>query len=197
VSPISYEQSFSNALKDIEKKQVLSRWCDSSSQEKCDILGQDNIESAVFIDKKSIDIGIVSKDKVFKSIMALGGKNGWLKYDWLWRVRGCIDKLIGGPGLHRGRRDPASLRIGDSLDFWKVVDLKQGKRLLLSNQMKVPGKAWLEFTVENTQLTQSTYFYPKGLWGRLYWWFTKPFHSLIFPAMTKGIIQRAERMSIE
>lgn len=195
VCPLSYEQSFSDALDEIERKQVISRWCDSSAQKQCDVLGRDNIESAVYIDKKSIKIGSVSKDDVFRSILTLGGKNGWLNYDWLWQLRGFIDKILGGPGLHRGRRDPLSLRIGDSLDFWKVADLKENKRLLLTNQMKVPGKAWLEFTLENNQLIQTAYFLPKGLWGRIYWWSTKPFHSFIFPGMVKGIIQRAERLS--
>ena len=194
VRPISYEHSFKSALEEIENKQVISRWCDSSAQKQCDILGKDNIESAVYIDKKSVKIGTVSKDAVFRSILTLGGKNGWLKYNWLWRVRGAIDKLLGGPGLHRGRRDPLILRIGDSLDFWKVADLKEGKRLLLTNQMKVPGKAWLEFSLEKDKLIQTAYFLPRGLWGRIYWWSTKPFHSLIFPGMIKGIIKRAERL---
>ncbi len=195
VIPIPYERSFSDALEDIEKKQVISRWCDSSAQEKCDVINQVNIESAVYIDKVSQNIVNVPRDKVFRSILTLGGKKGWLKYNWMWRIRGAIDKLIGGPGLHRGRRDPLSLRIGDSLDFWKVADLKENKRLLLSNQMKVPGKAWLEFSLKNDQLIQTAYFLPKGLWGRIYWYSTKPFHSLIFPAMAKAIIQRAEKIS--
>ena len=194
VIPVPYERSFSDALEEIEKKQVISRWCDSSAQEKCDIINQYNIESAVYTDKISQNIGNVPRDKVFRSILALGGKKGWLKYNWIWRVRGTIDKLIGGPGLHRGRRDPLSLRIGDSLDFWKVADLKENKRLLLSNQMKVPGKAWLEFSLKNDHLIQTAYFLPKGLWGRIYWWSTKPFHSFIFPAMAKAIIQSAEKI---
>ncbi|MBN2244941.1 MAG: SDR family oxidoreductase [Candidatus Aminicenantes bacterium] len=195
VIPIPYERSFSDALEEIEKKQVISRWCDSSAQETCDAIDQDNIGNAVYLDKISQDLKGISEDKVFHSILALGGKNGWLKYDWLWQLRGFLDKILGGPGLHRGRRDPASLRIGDSLDFWKVADLEENKRLLLSNQMKVPGKAWLEFTLENNQLIQTAYFLPKGLWGRIYWWSTKPFHSFIFPAMARAIIQRAERMT--
>jgi hypothetical protein len=93
--------------------------------------------------------------------------------------------------LSRGRRDPKKLRIGDGLDFWKVVDLKTNKRLLLVNQMKVPGKAWLEFSIEGSQLAVTAHYYPKGLWGRLYWFLTKPLHKLIFPDITKGIIKKA------
>jgi len=98
---------------------------------------------------------------------------------------------LAGPGLSRGRRDPNKLRIGDGLDFWKVVDVKPDKRLLLVNQMKVPGKAWLEFSLEGTELIQTAHFYPKGLWGRMYWYLTKPLHKLIFPDIAKGIIEKA------
>jgi len=107
-------------------------------------------------------------------------------------LRGVVDKLVGGPGLNRGRRDTAILRVGDSLDFWKVIDLKEGKRLLLSSQMKLPGKAWLEFSVVDTTLVQTVYFLPQGLWGRLYWYLIRPFHALIFSDLAKGIIKQAK-----
>lgn len=105
-----------------------------------------------------------------------------------------MDIIFAGPGLSRGRRDPRRLRIGDGLDFWKVVDLKPNKRLLLVNQMKVPGKAWLEFSIEGANLIQTAYYYPKGLWGRLYWYLTKPLHKLIFPDIVQGIIKRARHI---
>jgi len=101
------------------------------------------------------------------------------------------DKLVGGLGLNRGRRDPESLRIGDSLDFWKVSDLRENRRLLLLAQMKVPGKAWLEFAIEGEELVQTAYFLPKGLGGRLYWWAMKPFHALIFGRMIKRAVARS------
>jgi len=91
------------------------------------------------------------------------------------------------------RRDPKTLRIGDGLDFWKVVDLKPNRRLLLVSQMKVPGKAWLEFSIEGSWLVLTAHYYPKGLWGRLYWNLTKPLHKLIFPDIAKGIIKKATR----
>ena len=192
INPLSYEDSFRTAIDEIEGNQVISRWCDSSAQKTCDIEGQDRLESAVYREKASFDFGALPAEAVFSVVESIGGDNGWFTYDWLWRMRGFIDILFAGPGLSRGRRDPNKLRIGDSLDFWKVVDLKPDKRLLLVNQMKVPGKAWLEFSIEGSRLIVAAHYYPKGLWGRLYWYLTKPLHMLIFPDMTRGIIKKAK-----
>ncbi|MGB7296237.1 MAG: SDR family oxidoreductase [Candidatus Aminicenantales bacterium] len=192
ILPLSYEESFRKALDEIERKQVISRWCDSSAQKTCDIEGQDRPETAVYRETISADFGSIPADAVFSMVESIGGDNGWFTYDWLWRLRGFIDILFAGPGLSRGRRDPNRLRIGDGLDFWKVVDLKPNKRLLLISQMKVPGKAWLEFSIENSQLAVTAHYYPKGVWGRLYWLLTKPLHKLIFPDIAKGIIKKAQ-----
>ena len=193
IHPLAYEESFRRALNEIERKQVVSRWCDSSAQKTCDIEGRDHLESAVYRETVSADFGALPAQAVFAELESIGGDNGWFTYDWLWRLRGFIDILFAGPGLSRGRRDPDRLRVGDGLDFWKVVDLKPSKRLLLVNQMKVPGKAWLEFSIEGSQLAVTAHYYPKGLWGRLYWFLTKPLHKLIFPDITKGIIKKAQQ----
>lgn len=195
IYPISYEKAISKAIYEIEKNQVLSRWCDSSAKEECDTKGQERIEAAVLSMKISNDFGQTSPEKVFASVLSIGGLNGWSKYDWLWKIIGSIDKLIGGPGIRRSRRDLYDLRIGDSLDFWKVVDLIKGKRLLLVGQMKLPGKAWLEFSIEGTTLVLTASFFPKGLWGRLYWSLTKPFHIFIFSDVAKGIVQRSKSLA--
>jgi len=194
ISPLSYKKAISKAIYEIEKNQVLSRWCDSSAQEECDIKGQERIEVAVLSMKISNDFGQIPPEKVFASVLSIGGQQGWFKYNWLWSITGSIDKLIGGPGKHRSRRDLYDLRIGDSLDFWKVVDLIRGKRLLLVGQGKLPGKAWLEFSIEGTALVLTASFLPKGLWGRVYWSFTKPFHRIVFSDITKGIVQRAKSL---
>jgi uncharacterized protein YbjT (DUF2867 family) len=193
IHPLAYEESFRRALNEIERKQVVSRWCDSSAQKTCDIEGRDHLESAVYRETVSADFGALPAQAVFAEVESIGGDNGWFTYDWLWRLRGFIDILFAGPGLNRGRRDPDRLRVGDGLDFWKVVDLKPSKRLLLVNQMKVPGKAWLEFSIEGSQLAVTAHYYPKGLYGRLYWFLTKPLHKLIFPDITKGIIKKAQQ----
>mgnify|MGYP001590204032 CR=1 FL=1 len=193
IRPLSFEESFRRALDEIERSQVISRWCDSSANKTCDIAGLDRLESAVYREKISADFGVLPADSVFSVVESIGGDNGWFTYHWLWRLRGFIDILFAGPGLSRGRRDPNKLRIGDGLDFWKVVDLKPNQRLLLVNQMKVPGKAWLEISLEGSRLGITAHFYPKGLWGRAYWLLTKPLHKLIFPDMAKGIIKKARQ----
>lgn len=192
IHPLPYDKAFAKALEEIVAKQVISRWCDSSSEEQCDIMGKNRIESAIFRDKCQVDFNEIPAEKIFDSIKSIGGETGWFKYDWLWRLRGLMDQILAGPGLSRGRRDPHELRIGDSLDFWKVVDLKPNKRLLLVNQMKVPGTAWMEFVIEGSSLFQTAHFYPKGLWGRLYWYLTKPLHKLVFPDIAKGIIKHGK-----
>ncbi|MEJ2032425.1 MAG: SDR family oxidoreductase [Deltaproteobacteria bacterium] len=126
------------------------------------------------------------------SVQTIGGRTGWFTYDWLWVLRGMIDKSLGGFGLSRGRRDEWELQVGDALDFWKVADLVPGKRLLLLAQMKLPGKAWLEFVIEGDRLVQTAYFYPHGLWGRLYWYAAKPLHGLVFQDLIEKIVERAK-----
>jgi hypothetical protein len=115
----------------------------------------------------------------------LGGKRGWLYMDWAWKLRGIADRMIGGVGLRRGRRDPDKLRVGDALDFWRVEAVDEGRLLRLRAEMKVPGKAWLEFRATprsdgRTLLEQTAFFAPKGLAGLLYWYGLYPIHRAIF-----------------
>ncbi|GGD34097.1 epimerase [Malaciobacter pacificus] len=192
IQPISFFDSVKKAIKEIEENQVISRWSDNSGV----IWDKDHskeINSAIFFDRKELDISNISKEKVYKSFMSIGGNNGWFDFDFLWEIRGFIDKIIGGVGLKRGRRDQHKLRIGESLDFWKVVDIKKNERLLLYAQMKVPGTAWLEFKIENNKLIQSAYFYPKGLFGRIYWYSLIPIHYLVFNNMIKSIVKNAKK----
>ncbi|MBM3311542.1 MAG: SDR family oxidoreductase, partial [Candidatus Aminicenantes bacterium] len=197
IRPRRYEEAFAAALDEIERNQVVSRWCDSTAGAVCDIDGKDRdaIARAVYVDTRRRGFGEASAASVFKTVTSIGGRRGWLARDWLWRLRGLADKLVGGPGLNRGRRDAETLRIGDGLDFWKVLDLRENRRLLLLAQMKVPGKAWLEFAIEGDELVQTAYFLPKGLGGRLYWWAMKPFHALIFGRMIKRAVDIARTTS--
>lgn len=194
INPQSYEEAFSKAIEEIVQMQVVSRWTDSNSMEVSEMIGQNRIESAVFMSTQVYDFGSVPGEKIFAAIESIGGDNGWYKYDWLWRLRGLLDQVFAGPGLNRGRRDPRKLRVGDSLDFWKVIDIKPDRRLLLVNQMKVPGRAWLEFSVEGTKLAKTVYFYPKGLWGRLYWHLSAPLHKLVFSGIVKEMIKKADKL---
>jgi hypothetical protein len=191
IRPAGFEEAVRRALSEMTERQVASSWCDSSGMASCDISGREEISDAVLREKREFPFEKGREKQVFDAAQSIGGSNGWFAYDWLWRLRGFVDKLLGGPGLNRGRRDPARLRLGDSLDFWKVVDYREGKRILLANQMKVPGDAWLEFAVEDGRLVQTAHFLPRGLWGRLYWIIMKPFHALIFGSMGRAIIRKA------
>ncbi|NCB12274.1 MAG: SDR family oxidoreductase [Erysipelotrichia bacterium] len=193
IEPISYEDSVKNAIKEIEENQVISRWNDTSDGvwEKNN---SNEISQALYIDRKEADISNIQASKVYQSFTSIGGENGWFAFDFLWELRGFIDKMIGGVGLKRGRRSQCDLRISDCLDFWKVVDLKENERLLLYAQMKLPGVAWLEFKIKDNKLIQSAYFYPKGVFGRLYWYSLVPLHYFIFNNMIKSIIKKASNL---
>ncbi len=193
IKPISYESAVKNAIKEIEENQVISRWNDKGDGV-WDKTNQSDISKAIFIDRKEEDISKVEASKIYQSFISIGGENGWFDFDFLWELRGIIDKLIGGVGLKRGRRSQCDLRIGDCLDFWKVVDLKENERLLLYAQMKLPGTAWLEFKIIDNKLIQSAYFYPKGIFGRLYWYILVPMHYFIFKNMIKSIIKKASSL---
>jgi len=128
-------------------------------------------------------------DEALEKIWAIGGKTGWYYGNWLWKIRGYMDKIFGGVGLRRGRTHPNKLNAGDSLDFWRVLLAdKDDKRLLLFAEMRVPGEAWLEFSIdENNIIHQTATFRPRGLWGRLYWYSMLPFHFFIFKNMLSRI----------
>ncbi len=134
---------------------------------------------------------------IWREIEGIGGKNGWYGSGWLWYLRGLIDRFFGGVGLRRGRRDPQFLRIGDSLDFWRVENLVKEKSLRLYAEMILPGKAWLEFNVTirdgKTVVSQDALFAPRGLGGQIYWYLVSPFHLFIFPTMLRNIVKAARK----
>lgn len=195
ISPMPYETAVSRAMEKLEHRQVISRWCDSSADSTCDIKGYDEPGSSILRDTRVVPLNGVSPAAVFDAACSIGGKNGWYTYSFLWQLRGVIDKLIGGYGLSRGRRISNELRVGDALDFWKVVDIKKNKRLLLLAQMKVPGKAWLEFDIQPDRLVQTAHFYPNGIWGRIYWYSVVPLHNLVFVNLAKQILNTARKNS--
>ena len=193
IHPHTLEEAVEHAIEEIESNQVISRWSDSGAGSAY-IDSTDNIANAIFMDRKIVDFGDIPSHNVYLSFCMIGGESGWFGYDWLWKIRGVIDKLFGGAGVNRGRRDSQHVRIGDSVDFWKVVDLVENERLLLFAQMKLPGKAWLEFKIQDHQLIQSAYFYPDGVSGRLYWYVLIPIHHLIFSNMADSILKRAKNL---
>ncbi len=137
---------------------------------------------------------------VFCAYAGLGGERGWLYLNWAWQVRGWMDKLIGGVGLRRGRRHPDDIRVGEALDFWRVEAVEPNRLLRLRAEMKVPGKAWLEFQSVpqpdgNTLLTQTAYFAPRGLAGFLYWYLLYPIHGFIFSGLIRKVAARARELA--
>ncbi|MFH7321185.1 SDR family oxidoreductase [Desulfurivibrio sp. D14AmB] len=194
IKPLSYRRAVAGAIAEIKRDQVLSRWCDSSGGSACDIANQDDVGSAILRDRREVIFTGTPASQVFTAVTAIGGERGWFTYNFLWRLRGFLDKAIGGYGLSRGRRSGTSLRVGDALDFWKVADIKPGKRVLLLAQMRLPGKAWLEFDIREDRLVQTAHFYPQGVWGRVYWYSVLPFHHLVFRDLAKNIVKQAQGM---
>lgn len=189
IHPISYSEAIKLAFYKIEQNQVISSWKDSLSS------GRFRKELNKYIqvpkygclqDEQSFKIK--NPDTVQERIWAIGGLNGWYYGNWLWKVRGYLDKLFGGVGLRRGRTHPTEITAGDSLDFWRVLLAdREERRLLLFAEMKVPGEAWLEFRIEDDVFHQTATFRPKGLLGRLYWYSMYPFHYFIFEGMARKI----------
>jgi uncharacterized protein YbjT (DUF2867 family) len=138
---------------------------------------------------------------VWRAICRVGGARGWYTGKLLWQVRGVVDRLVGGPGLRRGRRDPDHLRVGEPLDWWRVTDLERDRSLALHAEMRLPGEAWLEWSIEpdgaGSRVTQTARFRPRGLFGRVYWYGVLPFHSLVFPGLLHGILHDAESLAEE
>jgi uncharacterized protein YndB with AHSA1/START domain len=134
-------------------------------------------------------------EAVWRAVVRIGGGHGWYAADWLWRLRGWMDRLVGGPGLRRGRRDPDEVGYGEAIDFWRVTGLERGRRLSLRAEMKLPGEALLEFDVapegSGTRLTQTARFLPRGLAGLAYWYAVLPVHGFVFDRMIRGICRAA------
>jgi hypothetical protein len=147
-----------------------------------------------YIDERSATVD-ASTDSLWQAIEGIGGERGWYSFKLGWAFRGFLDRLAGGVGLRRGRRHPDRLVVGDAVDFWRVEALEPSRLLRLRAEMKLPGEAWLEFTITHEDgrhvLHQRAVFIPRGLAGHLYWWAIKPFHNLVFGSMTANLIASA------
>ena len=190
IKPHTYIEAIDMAFKKIEQNLVVSSWKDSMVSGRFN----ENLEKHIQVPKFGVlndakQLKINNPDEVLERIWSIGGETGWYYGNWLWKIRGFIDKLSGGVGLRRGRTHPNRIYAGDSLDFWRVLLAdKKNKRLLLFAEMKLPGEAWLEFMIdENNILHQTATFRPRGLKGRLYWYSIVPFHYFIFGGMIKNI----------
>lgn len=197
IRPISYKEAVELAFQKIEQNEVVSSWKDSLVSSYRDNSLLDAIEvptNGCFVDRRTKPIS-GSVDDVLANVWSIGGTRGWYYADWLWSIRGVMDKAVGGVGLRRGRTSLDLIFPGDTLDFWRVLvaDREYG-RLLLYAEMKLPGEAWLEFCIkdgepgEPPQLIQTATFRPKGVFGRLYWYSVLPFHFFVFEGMAENLV---------
>tara|TARA_B100001146_G_scaffold57164_1_gene50197 strand:+ start:3793 stop:5241 length:1449 start_codon:yes stop_codon:yes gene_type:complete len=198
IRPMNYTTALTKTLKKLESGHTPTSWRDALSSSLQD--GEKRVALAslegIIIEKRATLIN-ASVQSVFNNFIALGGNRGWLYGNWLWQIRGVIDRIIGGVGLRRGRRNPTDLRIGDALDFWRVEDIKLNKSLRLFAEMKLPGKAWLQFETiklnnHQTTLYQTAFFAPRGLIGLAYWYLLYPIHKLIFKGLSEKLKSSSE-----
>ena len=189
IEPMNYRISLERAFSQIERNEVVSSWKDAFISSGFNFNISEFIQVPTFGCYKDIrEKAFVDRDDCVNKIWSIGGENGWYFGNWLWRMRGFIDKLAGGVGLRRGRTSENTLNTGDALDFWRVLYAdKQEGRLLLYAEMKLPGDAWLEFRIVDNKLIQTATFRPLGLIGRFYWFSVLPFHGYIFKGMIKKL----------
>ena len=182
------------ALENEDREFAETRWSDSLSASGVSVGPAGARFGQRLLDQREARVA-ASPEACFAVLSRLGGRDGWLAFNWLWRVRGFLDLLAGGVGLRRGRPANRPLRVGDALDFWRVEAYEPPHRLRLSAEMKLPGRAWLEFVVEpdgrGSRVIETAMFDPLGILGRIYWYGVSPFHGLIFGGMIKAIAERA------
>jgi uncharacterized protein YbjT (DUF2867 family) len=185
------------ALDQVAHHEVETGWFDAGR-----IPGDpDWVGGTVFTDRREVEVA-ASPDDAFAAVSRIGGETGWYGAGWLWRVRGALDHLVGGPGLRRGRRDASRVAFGDAIDFWRVTGVEAGRRVALRAEMRLPGEALLEFSIEpsaarpdHCRLVQTARFLPRGLLGLVYWYAALPMHHVVFGRMLAGIRRAAEALA--
>lgn len=196
VTPADYCRAVELALARLDSGEVETVWSDALMTTQGDVapvvLG--TLEGLI-LEHRQLQVAAPA-ETVFRAFAGLGGARGWLYMNWVWHLRGLLDRLVGGVGMRRGRRDPDHLRVGEALDFWRVEAVEPGHLIRLRAEMKVPGRAWLQFHVhpqsaDRAILSQTAYFAPKGVWGLVYWYLLYPIHKVIFAGMIRRIAERA------
>ncbi|MFE4537162.1 SDR family oxidoreductase [Streptomyces scopuliridis] len=197
--PIPFDRAVELALRRIQDARVTTRWSSASVPgAPSDPLPTDPdwAGGSLYTDRRERTAN-ASGASLWRVIEGIGGDNGWYSFPLAWAVRGWLDRFVGGVGLRRGRRDAARLRVGDSLDFWRVEEIEPGRLLRLRAEMRLPGLAWLELRVDRddqdrTVFRQRALFHPQGLLGHVYWWSVSPFHAVVFGGMARNIARAAE-----
>lgn len=192
ISLLDYETAVEDALRRTDERAVETRWSGSLGK----LTSYNLTDSEGMLKEVRTVLTYATPESVYRSFTGIGGEKGWLAWNWAWKLRGIFDALVGGPGLSRGRRHPTDVNIGEALDFWRVEDLKEDRLMLLRAEMKVPGKAWLQFEAvkkgEYTQLVQTAMYVPKGFLGVVYWYVMYPAHLFLFGQMARNIAKAAE-----
>lgn len=200
IRPLGFDVAVQMALERVENGKVETSWSDALVTTAGDVRPYEfKLEAGMMIEKRRLLLDLPPAP-VYRAFTGIGGERGWLYMDWAWEIRGWLDKLVGGVGLRRGRRDPDDIRPGEALDFWRVEWLAPGRGMRLRAEMKLPGGAWLEFQSipqpdGKTLLTQDAYFAPRGLFGYLYWYAMWPFHRFIFDGMIRSLAARAAEIA--
>ncbi|HEX6920625.1 MAG TPA: SDR family oxidoreductase [Actinomycetes bacterium] len=196
---IGFDQAVEFALDRVRDATVTSRWSSASVPgAPSDPLPTDPswAGGSLYVDRRTRKVA-ASPEALWRVIEGIGGERGWYSFPLAWRVRGLLDRLAGGVGLRRGRRDPEHVYVGETIDFWRVEEREEGKLLRLRAEMRLPGLAWLELGVARepgTTYVQRAIFHPRGLLGHLYWWSVAPFHGIVFGGMARNITRAAERL---
>jgi len=196
IQPLDYATAVKLALGKLGAHDVETAWSGALTSSQGEKTPVSLINSEGMIIERRQRAVAAGTQSVYRSFERLGGERGWLYLDWAWQLRGLVDRLCGGVGMRRGRRDPEALRVGDPLDFWRVEAVEPGRLIRLRAEMRVPGRAWLEFKAlpqpdGRTLLTQTAFFEPKGLFGLLYWYALYPVHALIFSGLIRRLCEQA------
>ena len=191
IAPLSYQEALSKAFSKIENNNIVSSWKDAYASSGLDFNISEFIQVPKFGCFKDVQTEeIQDRESCIQKIWSIGGDTGWYYGNPLWKLRGFLDKLVGGVGLRRGRTNQNEINAGDTLDFWRVLYAnKEEGHLLLFAEMKLPGEAWLEFKIEDNKLVQTATFRPLGIAGRMYWYSVLPFHGFIFKGMAQEIVR--------
>ncbi len=198
---IGFDRAVELALTKIQDLDVPTRWSSSTPPgAPSEPLPQDPdwAGGSLYVDERTREVD-ASPQSLWRVIEGIGGRNGWYSWGLAWRVRGILDRLVGGPGLRRGRRDERDLVVGDAVDFWRVEETDDHSFLRLRAEMRVPGLAWLELQVGSAEGGTTTFhhralFHPRGLFGHLYWWVIWPFHGIVFGGLQRNIAKAAEAL---
>jgi uncharacterized protein YbjT (DUF2867 family) len=195
IRPVAMREAIGRAIRHEDRPFALTRWSDARSSGGAAPSPANARFRGTRVDRRRIRVA-VDAQRAFDPIVTIGGERGWYYAPWLWRIRGAIDLLLGGVGMRRGRRDPNHLAVGDAVDFWRVDAYEPGRRVRLAAEMKLPGRAWLEFEVVpdggGTLIHQTAVFEPAGLFGLLYWYGLLPVHAVIFGGMLREIARRSQ-----